>query len=291
MFDLNYLYNFILVAEHQSFTRASAQSGIPLSTISRRIDKFEINLDIKLIHRSTKSFSLTAEGKALFQATQSDLNSVISNTLLLKNKTLSPDRLIRITAPVFFGSTELPILLKKYKDLNPLANFEVILDDSQLDLEKENIDVSFRIGSLKDSDLICRKISEPQLQLCCHPALKKKINSIKCLEKEQTTILLHSSAPQSISLLNTKDKSSLAIAAKNIVRCNNYQFIFEAIQSAMGVSYLPQKFIQSKQRGGLIVALFPEYIVNHKKTIYIVYPRFKGVSAIKNFIDFVIEQK
>ncbi len=288
MYDLNLLQSFVAVAEQLSISKAARKTGVPSSTLSRRLEKLEESLALKLIHRNTRSLGLSPEGEQLYLSIRADLENIVFKTKNIELQSHESHRPLRISAPHFWGCTELPWLLKKYLQLNPLANFEVLIDDQELDLLQDNIDVCFRIGTLKNSGLICKKLAAPRLKLCCHPSLLHHFSHPQDLEKVPTIpFLLHQGSRVPLRLQHELDGTTLAIKPARIIRSNNYPFLSEALQNGMGVGYLPEDFIRSRASYGSLRGLFSEYSVSFRKKIYVVFPSGPLNPAVRTFIDFV----
>src|SRR5690554_8055390 len=86
----------------------------------------------------------------------------------------TPSGLLRIAAPVLFGSTVLSGLIAEYMEMHPQVTVDLVLSDQNLDLIQDGIDMAFRVGPLEDSSLIGRHLGDVRAMLCASPAYLEK---------------------------------------------------------------------------------------------------------------------
>lgn len=156
--DLNAVRQFIKVAECLSFTEAAVQLGLTQSGLSRAVSRLEQQLGVRLLHRNTRSLSLTPDGQ-LFLARCAPLVSGLEEARIsLQENLCLPKGLLKISAPSAFGRVVvLPIvsgLLARYPELK----IEMELTDRLVDLVDEGFDAVIRTGEIKDSRLIARPL-------------------------------------------------------------------------------------------------------------------------------------
>lgn len=158
--DLNVLLIFAAVAEAASFSKAGVRLGLPKSTVSRAISNLEETLGVRLVHRTTRSVSLSTAGQALYERTRPSLSLLEEALIDLPERDREPSGRLCITAPVDFGVSLLAEVSKKFLEKFPKVDLEFRLTADVLDLSREGIDVALRIssGKMKDSSLVAQKI-------------------------------------------------------------------------------------------------------------------------------------
>src|ERR1700754_980968 len=110
------LQTFVDVATLGSLSAAARAEGVAPAMIGRRIDALETRLDVKLLVRSTRRLSLTAEGSALLEDAQRILRDLNDSESLVAQGSARPTGLLRITAPAGFGRRHVAPLLPSYAD-------------------------------------------------------------------------------------------------------------------------------------------------------------------------------
>ncbi|MEO1147642.1 MAG: LysR family transcriptional regulator [Cyanobacteria bacterium J06638_22] len=162
---------FIQVAESQSFVQAANSLGLSAPAVSKAIAKLEEELGVKLLHRTTRSVSLTPEGERFYDGVKPLLKEMTALTTELTESLSQPQGRLRVSMGAAYGriwgTRLMPAFLKQY----PKISVELSLDDRDVDLAAEGIDVALRIGSLPDSaNLIARPLLTDPLLTCATPA-------------------------------------------------------------------------------------------------------------------------
>lgn len=150
---------FAAVIQRGGFSHAAKHLGLSNGLVSRRIAQLEAELGVSLIKRTTRQFQLTPEGELFWNHAQRIQQELHSARSLIQSLAEKPTGEIRITAPVFFGRKFLMPIITKFMHNFCGIHVELLLSDQQLDIIRENFDLSIR-GSgyldnmmLKDSSL------------------------------------------------------------------------------------------------------------------------------------------
>src|ERR1700733_12669813 len=157
MLDLNDIMVFARVVEAGSFTAAARLLGMPKTTVSRRIAALEREVGVRLVHRTTRSLSMTDAGRLYYEQSSRALRTIEDANLRLAEARAEPSGTIRISAPVGFGGHFLIRAVVEFLTLYPKTNVELRLTDDKLNLIEDGIDLAFRTGRLENSTLIARK--------------------------------------------------------------------------------------------------------------------------------------
>lgn len=158
--DLNLLKIFIKVADCGSLTKASKLLNHPKSKISRDLVKLETELEQTLLNRSPRGISLTEQGFNLLQSTRAQIEGLESSIHKIKSDPTEVKGNIKVTAPEDLSKFVLTRLISEFMDVYPDVTIELYSSTEFLDFKKHNIDLALRIGKLKDSSLIQRKIAD-----------------------------------------------------------------------------------------------------------------------------------
>jgi DNA-binding transcriptional LysR family regulator len=162
LMDLNSAWVFVRVVQAGSLSEAARQLRMPVSTVSTKISRLEKRLGVTLVRRTTRKLYLTDAGSKYFEhATRAcaEIEQAESAT----TKELEPSGLVRITSPVEMGSTTLVDALANFSKEFPKIEVGLVLSDRYVDLAAERVDLAIRIGELKDSNLIAKKIGSTKL--------------------------------------------------------------------------------------------------------------------------------
>jgi DNA-binding transcriptional LysR family regulator len=161
---------FVDVARALSFTRASKTSGIPIATLSRRIALLEKHVGVRLFTRTTRRLSLTEPGKRYLERCERIVQEAAVAHEALKEAAERPAGHIRISMPVEFGLTLIAPIIDEFARLYPEITVDAELTSRPADFGDENIDVSIRLGEIRDQSLIARRLGSATRLLYASPS-------------------------------------------------------------------------------------------------------------------------
>ena len=161
---------FVQVVDAGGFTRAAEQMQMPKATVSTLILSLETALAVKLLHRTTRQVSVTADGAAYYERCLRILADVREAEDSLSRTRQSPAGRLRVEAPTSIASEviipALPDFFARYPDIV----LELGCSDRPVDLIEEGVDCAVRGGLLGDSTLIARRVGIVHFDTCATPA-------------------------------------------------------------------------------------------------------------------------
>ena len=169
MHDLNAMAVFANVVQAGSFSAASKQLAMPLSTVSRKVSELEAGLNVKLLERSTRRLRLTEIGEAYFEQCQKGLEEFESANLLIENRQRDVSGVLRLSIPPNLSENLFMPIIERFQGRYPMARIKVLVSERKVDLIEDGIDISFRVGPLHDSSLIARKLLTYRHMLVASP--------------------------------------------------------------------------------------------------------------------------
>jgi len=285
--DLNLLQIFTAIAEHKSFTKAASQLKMDKSTVSSKLSHLEANLGVRLLHRSTRSVSLTEAGEGYLRYCQQIMETALEAQQFTANLGDEAVGLLRVSTTNYLAEHFIRTLIKPFIKENPKVEVELDLSYSSRDLIKDRFDVALRVGtgSLKDSNLVAKKIFEAELGLFCSPAFVKEHGELKRVEEMAN-----------FDFIKYTNRSTFEVSQNGVIhevvinsrfKINDILSTREAAVLGLGIAVMP-KFIASeavknKQLVNLLADCHFPLI-----TIYAVYHSRKWMPAkLKSFLDFL----
>jgi len=161
---------FVQVVEAGSFAAVAEPFGMTAPMIGRHVRALEDHLGTPLLNRTTRRHSLTEAGRIYYERSKTilaELKAADESVALMRSV---PRGVLRVGAPVIFGSACLAPALSEYFATNPEVRVEMTLNNRVLDLLEEGYDVVIRTGALPDSGLIARALAPYKLVACASPA-------------------------------------------------------------------------------------------------------------------------
>ncbi len=159
------LIAFARVGSLGSFTAAARSLSVSPSAVSKSVRRLEETLGIALISRTTRSLTLTAEGRDLHERALRLLRDAEAIEEVAKTARAEPSGTLRIAASLPIGIHVIAPVLPAFRALHPKVTIDLRLSDQFVDMIEEGIDVAVRIGDLADSRLLSRRLGPHRF--CC----------------------------------------------------------------------------------------------------------------------------
>jgi len=174
--DANDLILFARVMEAGSFSRGADLTGLPKSTLSRRITQLETRLGERLLVRSTRRLAITEFGERILEHGKRLLEETEAASAMVLHRQEVPRGLLRVSMPPNFNDLDLAALLLQFAAAYPEVKLELDLSARRVDLVAERFDLAVRAAhSLPDdSTLVARKLCDLHMHLYASPAYLKQ---------------------------------------------------------------------------------------------------------------------
>ncbi len=161
---------FIRVADAGSFSRAAADLELGQPTVSRRVQDLEAALGTTLFQRTTRALSLTEAGERFYRRATDILAEFDEAEAEARGLEHSPVGLLRISCSHSFGRRVIAPEVPGFLALWPSIRVDLISDDALTDLVAEAVDIAFRLGELRDSRLMAKKVGEAAQAVWASPS-------------------------------------------------------------------------------------------------------------------------
>lgn len=283
--NIKHLRLFVRVAATHNISMAGEELGLSAALASSYLNKLEESLGVRLIHRTTRKVSLTAEGQAFLHHAEDVIASVDAAKAAVGVGKLSPSGTLRIAAPASFGRMhllpELPNFMKKHPDLK----IDLKLSDTIIDLVEGGFDVAIRNSELKDSSLIAKKLVQDK-RIVCASAEYIKNNGVPDIPEQ---LLNHNC----ISLMNLEmwsfkgDKEPLNIKVKGNFRTDNGEAVRDACVNGLGIAVNSTWSVYKQIISGELKQVLADHPLQSEAAIWAVYPSSRQLAPkVRVFIDY-----
>lgn len=166
---LDNLRVFMVIAEKGSLVAAASETGLSTTTVSERLAALEAHYGVVLFNRTTRSISLTEEGRMLLDGAKSVLSEVADLDTRVRHGAETLSGLIRVSAPVDLGRSIISQAISTFTEENPAVSIELSLSDGYVDLVGKGFDLAVRFGNITDSTLRVRSLGRLQRLVCAAP--------------------------------------------------------------------------------------------------------------------------
>lgn len=288
--DVLSLLVFARVVEAKSFTAGAALLGLSKSVASARIAQLEARLGTRLLLRTTRRLSLTADGLALYEQAARMARAADDAAQLAAGTPTEPRGVLRVNAPTTFGEMYLAEPIARYLEAHPHVRVELSLSDRFEDLVAERVDVAIRISAkLKDSALVGRKLAGDRSVVVASPAYLRRRGT-----PETPADLIHHDCLR-YTLLDVSDEWRFKADAKSFAVPINARFEAQsgsalrgAALAGMGIAILPNFMVARDLEAGHLTAILTPFTFI-RLTVSAVYAPAKIVpTAVRAFVDLLV---
>jgi DNA-binding transcriptional LysR family regulator len=288
--DWDKLRIFHAVAEVGSFTHAGESLNLSQSAVSRQISSLEDSIGVLLFHRHARGLLLTEQGELLYKTAKDIFGKLAMIEGQLNDSKQLAEGPLRVTAPMFIGSTWLAPRIKKLKEAYPDLQLTILLDDKILNLSMREADAAIRLHPPEQQDLIQRQLFTLEFQIFASKAYLEKNGTPKTVKDMKKHTLI--GFPENIPAPYTNPNWLFRLVGinpnddENTIMVNSLYSIYKIAETGAGIACLPDYMIQGKDNLQPIL----EEIEKPKVDMYFVYPEERRHSKrIAVFRDFLLE--
>lgn len=160
---------YAAVADAGSLTRAGERLGLSPAVVSKRLANLETRLGARLMNRTTRRVALTDEGRLYLESARVIIEQVDEVEAALLGRQTEPRGILTVTAPASFGRTHVSPWVPEFLAIYPGIELHLHLSDKVVDIVEEGVDVAIRIGEMRDSSLVARRLAPNRRVLCASP--------------------------------------------------------------------------------------------------------------------------
>ncbi|GEO39504.1 LysR family transcriptional regulator [Skermanella aerolata] len=253
-----------------SLSAAARRLNLTPTIASRRLAALEERLGVRLMHRTTRSVSLTPEGETFLPHAQAMLEAEAAARASLAPVGPGVGGLLRVTAPAAFGRKVVAPIIPDLLAVNPELRIDLELTDSVVDIAAAGIDVAIRIGRLRDSTLIARRLSSNPRVLCAAPAYLARAGTPKTAEDLTRCECLVLSGTATWPFGGGNDAREVRISGR--FASNSIEAIREACLGGLGLALLSRWDVVEELKSGTLVPVELDALAPQEISIWAVYP-------------------
>ena len=279
---------FLAVAQDASFTAAGRRLGISTKLVSKYVQQLESQLQTQLFNRTTRSVSLTDVGAAYRERCRPIVEQIDELESLVRERQGALSGPVRITAPTGFGSTRLTQALIPFLHQHKGVELDMKLTDNRVAIVEEGFDLAIRIGALRDSTLIARKLSDMPLVLCASPDYLDRHGRPETPEALSAHTCLVDNNQLEINVWRFKSGAEDHVIRLNgAVQSNSPGSLAQMAIGGLGITRSPFYAIEAALKSGGLEQVLPDY-----KTevfgVYALYPANRHLTRrVRALIEFL----
>ncbi len=283
---------FIQVVDAGGFSRAAENMQLPKATVSTLIQQLETALSVKLLHRTTRQVTVTADGAAYYERCLQILTDVKEAEESLSRTRLSPSGRLRVDTPTGLSSEILVPALPAFFERYPDIQLELGCSDRPVDLIEEGVDCAVRGGHLVDSTLIARRIGVLNFLTCAAPAYLEKYGTPqhpRDLARHRCVNYFSAKTGKIYDWDFNRDGERIEVPMPGVIALNDSNAYVQAGLAGLGVIQMTDYLLDRHVGDGRMVQVLGDWSTD-PLPVHIVYPQNRHLSAkVRVFVEWVAE--
>lgn len=282
---------FLDVAKQGSFTRAADLRLMDRSSLSKQIKMLESELGIRLLNRSTRSLSLTEAGAEVLKQAESVRQTISDTHRIVESFQGQPRGLLRITSPTLFGKRYVQKAIKVFMKKYPDADIQLDLSNKILNVIEDRYDIAFRIGDVRDSNLVARKIANNKIALLASRSFIEQYGNPETPEElvELPAVFFSSRGLVVNKIPIGRDQKSGEFRLwefKGRYRVNEQELLLDAVKSGLGFGMLALYMLNDNIKQLDLVPLLTNHALPQSfGAMYAVYPHRNPTPLVSKFLE------
>ncbi|MQA21621.1 LysR family transcriptional regulator [Rugamonas rivuli] len=287
---LDALKVFCAVVDAGGFSRAAAKLGISTSSVTHQIGVLEAHFGVKLLNRTTRSMSLTDEGRRCVEQARVLLAEMDELESSMSDAHQTPRGSLRVDMPGILARQFVAPALPRFLAAYPELSVRLTATDRLIDMVDEGVDVMLRIGELPDSGLVARSVFKNRY-ICCaspdfiarhgRPRHPDELNDLPCLN------FVYPKARQLRPWTFQQDGQPFTSMPRGAVAMDHVESLIEmAVQGGGVVQHLSVSLIEPL-RSGALVPLLEQWQAPGPDVSVLYQQRHQRAARVAVFVDFV----
>ena len=286
------IVSFVHTVSAGSFSDAARQLGISTVSVSRNVQRLERELGVRLLYRTTRSLSLTDEGRTLYEASRHVLAELDAAREAASDRRDEAAGLVRATSVSALGRLYVVPLLPKFRERYPRVRIELLSADRIVDMIAEGFDVGIRAGTVPDANIVVRKLADVPRVVCAapdyiaehgEPSTPDELVSHDCINFRLA------STGRVMKWEFRQGEDTLAIEGRGALVLNDMQAVGEAAVARLGLAQLPSFVAMPHIRDGRLLPVLIDYAPPPVPFFVHYAARRLQPARVRVFVDFLIE--
>ena len=287
--DLSVLF---AVVEAGTIARAAEVLGVSPSGVSRMLARLEQRVGARLLARTTRTLSLTDEGRRFYEQVGPHLAGIEEATIEAAGSTSKVRGRLRVNIDPYFSRVVLARHLAKFLARYPELFVELIMRDSVGDLVADGFDLALRFGEAPIGSFVARKLAEARVITVASPAYIKKHGKPahpRDIEKHDCIDFYDATNGKPYPWEMQRKKEVLTLRVKGRLLTSDSGTLLGACEAGFGIAQIIEIGNEQLLRSGRLVELFPGWS-DERFPLHAIFPsRLHRAAKVRAFIDFIDE--
>ena len=285
---LRLMETFCRVVESGSFSAVAREEMTTQSAVSKQVQALETQLGARLLVRSTRSHSLTEAGQLYYERCRQVLETLEEARIEVQRAEHDIAGLLRVSAPSAFGRLHIVPRLAGFYERYPRMRIDLLLDDAFVDLVAAGVDLAFRVGELKDSRLVARRIGTAHRAVLAAPSYLARHGEPQHpreLADHHCVFYTGLAGPNDWAFLD-EDGAPLTVRVNGRFQSNSSEATRQAVCEGLGISYSTVWTYGADIRAGRVRPILTRFRLQPLPLNVVFQPARRPSLKVKHFVDY-----
>ena len=286
----SHLRFFVLLARYGNLTSAARDLNLTPPAATKRLAQLEARLGVRLVNRSTRHVSLTAEGETYLHYATRILDEIREMENAVSSSHAVPKGLLRINAPLGFGRTTIAPIVSSFVKQYPQVEVQLDLTDRPIDLVESGIDLAIRFGTLPDQRLNARRVMPNRRFMCASPRYLEQCGVPEHLaDVARHTCIVHRQNDDAYGIWRfERDGRTETVKVHGKLSSNDGDIVLGWALDGHGILVRSEWDLAKYVESGRLRVVLPEYS-QPSADLFVYYSNRRNQSArARAFIDFLV---
>jgi DNA-binding transcriptional LysR family regulator len=282
---------FTLLARKGSLSAAARELDITPPAVTKRLAQLEQRLGVRLVNRTTRTLSLTAEGELYLAHASRILADIREMEEQVASSRDAPKGLLRVNATLGFGRTVIAPLISSFARHYPDVEVQLQLTDTPINLVEEAFDLGIRFGELPDTRLSARKVMSNRRFLVASPAYLKRFGEPRTPEDlAHHRCIVHRQNEDAHGIWRlTKGRRTETVKVGGTLSSNDGDVVLNWALDGHGILLRSEWDAAKYLASGRLQQVLKECKVP-PADLFVYYPSRRNLPAkVRSFIDFIVD--
>lgn len=281
---------FAAVADSGSFTAAAGALGLSKASVSKAVSRLEASLGITLLHRSSRSVTVSTAGEGLLGEARAMVAAATAATEAARGDRLDLAGPVRLAAPMSFGIKVLGPPLAAFLERHPAVEIEVALSDARQDLIAEGIDLALRIAPLADSSLLVRTIAPVAASVLASPAYLASHGTPRHpLDLGGHRLIGYGHRERAAPLRFHRAREEATVLPTGPLFANNGDVMVPLLVAGGGIAVLPDFIVEEALASGVLVKILTDWSLPQAYLHLLSPPSRLRPARVRALSDYLVE--
>lgn len=281
---------FAKTIDHGSFRAAARALRLSPSVVSHHVTQLEERLGTALIYRSTRKLSLTPDGERLLVAARAMIDAAETGLQAVSSETRQPSGVLRLTVPAVMAQSKLVDQLAAYAITHPFVQLSLDFSDLRRELIGDGFDVAIRMGWLKDSSLMARKLFDVERRLMAAQSyLETRPDPASPQELRDWDWLELSPVGQKNPAFRKSRQRTVVPRPPSRISVNDASALYRLTRAGAGIAIIPEFLAEADVAAGRMRHILADWTVE-PVGVFAVWPSNAPKDGlVKHFVEFLAD--